>query len=58
LQITLDRHSARLKLNYCPLPDSPNFSLPSTFKNIYTTNFVNFRDWDTIKSAAPENEKE
>ncbi len=25
LQITLDRHNAILKLNYCPLPDPPNF---------------------------------
>jgi hypothetical protein len=32
LQITLDRHNAILKLNYWPLPDPPNFSLPSTFK--------------------------
>jgi hypothetical protein len=32
LQITLDRHNARQKLNYCILPDPPNFSLPSTFK--------------------------
>ncbi len=31
-QITLDRHNARLKLNYCLLPDPPNFSLLSTFK--------------------------
>jgi hypothetical protein len=31
-QITLDRHNAILKLNYWPLPDPPNFSLPSTFK--------------------------
>jgi hypothetical protein len=29
---TLDRHSAIQKLNYCLLPDPPNFSLPSTFK--------------------------
>jgi hypothetical protein len=29
---TLDRHNARQKLNYCLLPDPPNFSLPSTFK--------------------------
>jgi hypothetical protein len=34
LQITLDRHNAILNLNYCPLPDPPNFSLPSTFKKI------------------------
>ena len=34
-QITLDRHDAILKLNYCPLPDLPNFSLPSTFKEKY-----------------------
>jgi hypothetical protein len=33
LQITLDRHNARLKLNYCPLPDPPNFSLPFTVKD-------------------------
>jgi hypothetical protein len=34
LQISLDRNNAILKLNYCPLPvpDPPNFSLPSTFK--------------------------
>jgi hypothetical protein len=32
LQITLDRHNAILKLNYWPLPNPPNFSLPSTFK--------------------------
>jgi hypothetical protein len=32
LQITLHRHNARLKLNYCPLSDPPNCSLPSTFK--------------------------
>jgi hypothetical protein len=31
-QITLDRHNAILKLNYWPLPDPANFSLPSTFK--------------------------
>jgi hypothetical protein len=31
-QITLDRHNAILKLNYWPLPNAPNFSLPSTFK--------------------------
>jgi hypothetical protein len=32
LQITLDRHNARQKLNYCLLSDPPLFSLPSTFK--------------------------
>jgi hypothetical protein len=34
LKITLDRHSPRQKLNYCFLPDPPNFSLPSTFKDL------------------------
>jgi hypothetical protein len=29
--ITLDCHYARLKINYCLLPDPPNFSLLSTF---------------------------
>jgi hypothetical protein len=33
LQITLDRHNARQKLNYCLLPEPPNFSLLSTFKD-------------------------
>ncbi len=32
LQITLDRHNARQKLNYRLFPDPPLFSLPSTFK--------------------------
>jgi hypothetical protein len=32
-KITLDRHNARLKLNYCLLPDPLHFSLPSTFNN-------------------------
>jgi hypothetical protein len=31
---TLHRHNARLKLNYCLLPDSPNFSLLSTFNRL------------------------
>jgi hypothetical protein len=31
MQITLDHHNARQKLNYWLLPDPPNFSLPSTF---------------------------
>jgi hypothetical protein len=29
-QTTFDRHNARLKLNYCLLPKSPNFSLLPT----------------------------
>jgi hypothetical protein len=32
LQMTLDRHSPRLKLNDSPLPDPSHFSLPSSFK--------------------------
>jgi hypothetical protein len=39
LQITLDRHDARQKLNYYLLPDPPNFSLPSTFKVASVTYF-------------------
>jgi hypothetical protein len=31
--MTLDRHNARLKLNYCLLPESPNFLLLSTFNS-------------------------
>ncbi len=31
-QITPDRHHARRKLNYCLIPDPPNFSLQFTFK--------------------------
>jgi hypothetical protein len=30
-KITLDRHNAGQKLNYCVHPDPPLFSLPSTF---------------------------
>jgi hypothetical protein len=32
LQITLDCHNARPRLNYYFLPDPSHFSLPSTFK--------------------------
>jgi hypothetical protein len=39
LQITLDRHNARQKLNYCLLPDPPLFSLLSTFNNVLWTFF-------------------
>jgi hypothetical protein len=31
LHLTFDRHNARLKINYCLLPDPPHFSLLSTF---------------------------
>jgi hypothetical protein len=41
LQITLDRHDARQKLNHWLLPDPPNFSLPSTFKEeVFPVNSV------------------
>jgi hypothetical protein len=36
LQITLNRHNARQRLNYYFLPDPSHFSLPSTFKTIPT----------------------
>ncbi len=35
LKITLDRHSPRLKLNYCLLPDPPLFLLLPTFNTQY-----------------------
>jgi hypothetical protein len=31
LQMTLNRHNARPRLNYYGLPYPPHFSLPSTF---------------------------
>ena len=34
LQMTLNRHNARPRLNYYGLPYPPHFSLPSTFKKI------------------------
>ncbi len=34
MQINLDRHNAGLKYNYCLRFDPPNFSLPSTFKQM------------------------
>jgi hypothetical protein len=34
LQMTLNRHNARPRLNYYGLPYLPHFSLPSTFKGI------------------------
>jgi hypothetical protein len=39
LQIILDRHIARQKLNYCLLPDPPLFSLLSTYKGTDWPNF-------------------
>ncbi len=35
LKITLDRHSPRLKLKYCLLPDPPLYSLLSIPLNLY-----------------------
>ncbi len=40
LIITLDRHNARLKLNYWLLSDTLNFSLLSTFKLGWNRGFV------------------
>jgi hypothetical protein len=36
LQMTINRHNARPRLNYYGLPYHPHFSLPSTFKKCYS----------------------